>query len=72
MGVFSIMSSDAMAMGRIGEVITRTWQTASKMKRQRGILEGDSEENDNNRVRRYIAKYTINPAITHGISEIQH
>ena len=69
MGVFSIMSSDAMAMGRIGEVITRTWQTASKMKRQRGILEGDSEENDNNRVRRYIAKYTINPALAQGISQ---
>ena len=69
MGVFSIMSSDSMAMGRIGEVITRTWQTASKMKKQRGILEGDSEENDNNRVRRYIAKYTINPALAQGISK---
>ena len=69
MGVFSIMSSDSMAMGRIGEVITRTWQTASKMKRQRGILEGDSEENDNNRVRRYIAKYTINPALAQGIAK---
>lgn len=69
MGVFSIMSSDAMAMGRIGEVITRTWQTASKMKKQRGILPGDSEENDNNRVRRYIAKYTINPALAQGISK---
>jgi len=69
MGVFSIMSSDSMAMGRIGEVITRTWQTASKMKRQRGILEGDSEENDNNRVRRYIAKYTINPALAQGIAQ---
>lgn len=69
MGVFSIMSSDSMAMGRIGEVITRTWQTASKMKRQRGILEGDSGENDNNRVRRYIAKYTINPALAQGIAQ---
>ena len=69
MGVFSIMSSDSMAMGRVGEVITRTWQTASKMKMQRGILEGDSEENDNNRVRRYIAKYTINPALAQGISK---
>ena len=69
MGVFSIMSSDSMAMGRIAEVITRTWQTASKMKKQRGVLEGDSEENDNNRVRRYVAKYTINPAIAQGISK---
>ncbi len=69
MGVFSIMSSDSMAMGRVGEVITRTWQTASKMKLQRGILEGDSEENDNNRVKRYIAKYTINPALAQGISK---
>lgn len=69
MGVFSIMSSDSMAMGRIGEVITRTWQTASKMKLQRGILPNDSKENDNNRVRRYVAKYTINPAIAQGISK---
>ena len=69
MGVFSIMSSDAMAMGRIGEVVTRTWQTASKMKKQRGPLPSDSEENDNNRVRRYVAKYTINPAIAQGISK---
>ena len=69
MGVLSIMSSDAMAMGRIGEVVTRTWQTASKMKNQRGILPGDSDENDNNRVRRYVAKYTINPAIAQGMSK---
>ena len=69
MGVFSIMSSDTMAMGRIGEVIARTWQTAGKMKEQRGIMEGDSEYNDNNRIKRYVAKYTINPAIAHGVSE---
>ncbi|MDW7614847.1 urease subunit alpha [Peribacillus simplex] len=69
MGVFSMVSSDAQAMGRIGEVILRTWQTADKMKKQRGALEGDSELSDNNRVKRYVAKYTINPAITHGISE---
>ncbi len=69
MGVFSIMSSDSQAMGRIGEVVTRTWQTASKMKSQRGFLPEDKEgENDNFRVKRYIAKYTINPAIAHGIS----
>ena len=69
MGIFSIMSSDTLAMGRIGEVVTRTWQTASKMKKQRGTLEGDSEYNDNNRVRRYIAKYTINPAIAQGMDQ---
>lgn len=69
MGVFSIMSSDSQAMGRVGEVITRTWQTAHKMKLQRGILEGDHEYSDNNRVKRYVAKYTINPAIAHGISD---
>lgn len=68
MGIFSMMSSDSQAMGRVGEVITRTWQTADKMKKQRGALTEDSERNDNFRVRRYIAKYTINPAITHGIS----
>ncbi|MFC0272809.1 urease subunit alpha [Metabacillus herbersteinensis] len=68
LGVFSIISSDSQAMGRVGEVITRTWQTADKMKRQRGELVA-GEENDNARVKRYIAKYTINPAITHGISE---
>ena len=69
MGIFSMMSSDSQAMGRVGEVITRTWQTADKMKKQRGSLAEDSERNDNFRVRRYIAKYTINPAITHGISD---
>ncbi|WP_067730666.1 urease subunit alpha [Oceanobacillus damuensis] len=69
MGVFSMISSDAQAMGRIGEVVLRTWQTADKMKKQLGIMKGDYEYADNNRVKRYIAKYTINPAITHGISE---
>lgn len=69
MGVFSMMSSDSQAMGRIGEVITRTWQTAHKMKEERGPLEGDTENDDNMRIRRYISKYTINPAITHGISD---
>ncbi|EGQ2789358.1 urease subunit alpha [Staphylococcus pseudintermedius] len=69
MGVFSMISSDSQAMGRVGEVITRAWQDAHRMKQQRGPLEGDSEYDDNNRIRRYIAKYTINPAITHGISE---
>lgn len=69
LGVFSMMSSDSQAMGRIGEVITRTWQTADKMKSQRGKLPQDSEENDNFRAKRYVAKYTINPAITHGISK---
>jgi urease subunit alpha len=69
MGVFSMMSSDSQAMGRVGEVITRTWQTAHKMKVQRGFLSQDAEQqNDNFRVKRYIAKYTINPAISHGIS----
>ena len=68
MGAFSIISSDSQAMGRVGEVITRTWQTAHKMKVQRGRLEGETGENDNLRARRYIAKYTINPAITHGMS----
>lgn len=70
MGIFSMMSSDSQAMGRVGEVITRTWQTADKMKKQRGPLEGDSERNDNCRVKRYVAKYTINPAITHGIAHL--
>jgi urease subunit alpha len=69
-GAFSMMSSDSQAMGRIGEVICRTWQTADKMKRERGPLAGEEAGSDNLRVRRYIAKYTINPAITHGISEI--
>ena len=68
LGVFSMMSSDSQAMGRIGEVVTRTWQTAHKMKVQRGPLAGDSSRNDNARVKRYVAKYTINPAITHGIA----
>ena len=68
LGALSMMSSDSQAMGRIGEVITRTWQTAHKMKVQRGSLQGDSIQNDNLRVKRYISKYTINPAITHGIA----
>jgi urease subunit alpha len=68
LGVFSMISSDSQAMGRIGEVTTRTWQTAHKMKSQRGPLPGDSERNDNLRARRYVAKYTINPALTHGIA----
>jgi urease subunit alpha len=68
LGAISMMSSDSQAMGRIGEVILRTWQTAHKMKTQRGALTGDSARNDNARVKRYLAKYTINPAITHGIS----
>src|SRR6202008_1294230 len=68
LGAISMMSSDSQAMGRIGEVICRTWQTADKMKRQRGPLPGDSVHDDNRRVRRYVAKYTINPAIAHGIS----
>lgn len=70
MGVFSMMSSDSQAMGRVGEVITRTWQTASKMKDERGPLpEDEGHGNDNFRVKRYISKYTINPAVTHGVSE---
>jgi urease subunit alpha len=70
MGVFSMMSSDSQAMGRVAEVITRTWQTADKMKKQRGFLpEDEANNNDNFRAKRYVAKYTINPAITHGISE---
>ena len=68
MGAFSIIASDSQAMGRVGEVITRTWQTADTMKRQRGALAEESGANDNMRVRRYVAKYTINPAIAHGIS----
>jgi urease subunit alpha len=68
LGAISMMSSDSQAMGRIGEVIIRTWQTAHKMKTQRGSLAGDPAHNDNNRVKRYIAKYTINPAITHGVA----
>ncbi|MBB4209872.1 urease subunit alpha [Rhodobaca bogoriensis DSM 18756] len=68
MGAFSVISSDSQAMGRVGEVITRTWQTAHKMRQQRGRLSQETGENDNFRVRRYIAKYTINPAIVHGMS----
>ena len=68
LGAISMMSSDSQAMGRVGETILRTWQTAHKMKVQRGPLEGDSSRNDNLRVKRYVAKYTINPAITHGIA----
>ena len=68
LGAFSMIASDSQAMGRVGEVITRTWQTANKMKIQRGAIKGDSKNNDNERVKRYISKYTINPAIAHGIS----
>ena len=68
LGAFAMMSSDSQAMGRVGETILRCWQTADKMKQQRGPLAGDSEGCDNTRIKRYIAKYTINPAITHGIS----
>ncbi|MBI5107246.1 MAG: urease subunit alpha [Rhodocyclales bacterium] len=70
LGAFSMMSSDSQAMGRVGEVLIRTWQTAHKMKVQRGALKEDTARNDNQRVRRYIAKYTINPAITHGIAHV--
>jgi len=68
LGAFSMIASDSQAMGRVGEVIIRTWQTAHKMKVQRGSLEGDSSDADNLRVKRYIAKYTINPALTHGMA----
>ncbi|MEE9320527.1 MAG: urease subunit alpha [Granulosicoccus sp.] len=68
LGAFSIIASDSQAMGRVGEVLIRTWQTADKMKKQRGRLKGETGDNDNLRVRRYIAKYTINPAIAHGMS----
>ncbi len=68
MGAFSMIASDSQAMGRVGEVIIRTWQTADKMKKQRGALAGDPARNDNRRIKRYIAKYTINPAIAHGIA----
>ncbi len=68
LGAFSMIASDSQAMGRVGEVITRTWQTAHKMKVQRGSLPEDSEHNDNFRLKRYVAKYTINPAITHGMA----
>jgi urease subunit alpha len=69
LGAFSMISSDSQAMGRIGEVILRTWQTAHKMKEQRGVLPEDTQRNDNTRAKRYVAKYTINPAITHGIAQ---
>jgi urease subunit alpha len=69
LGAFSMMSSDSQAMGRAGEVVIRTWQTADKMKRQRGRLTEDSDRSDNFRAKRYIAKYTINPALTHGLAE---
>jgi urease subunit alpha len=69
LGALSMMSSDSQAMGRVGEVIIRTWQTADKMKRQRGALPEDNARNDNFRVKRYVAKYTINPAIAHGVSK---
>jgi len=68
LGAFSMIASDSQAMGRVGEVITRTWQTAHKMKVQRGPLSEDSERNDNFRAKRYVAKYTINPALTHGLA----
>jgi urease subunit alpha len=68
LGALSIISSDSQAMGRVGEVITRTWQTAHKMREQRGRLPSERGDNDNNRIRRYVAKYTINPAIAHGMS----
>ena len=70
LGAFSMLSSDSQAMGRVGEVIIRTWQTAHKMKAQRGKLAGDPATHDNQRVKRYVAKYTINPAIAHGISHV--
>lgn len=69
MGAFSVISSDSQAMGRVGEVIIRTWQTADKMKKQRGRLSDETGDNDNMRVKRYVAKYTINPAIAHGMSQ---
>lgn len=70
MGAFSIIASDSQAMGRVGEVLIRTWQTADKMKKQRGRLAEETGENDNFRVRRYIAKYTINPAIAQGVGHV--
>src|ERR1700739_4456478 len=69
LGAISMMSSDSQAMGRVGEVVCRTWQTADKMRKQRGRLGGEQGDNDNLRIRRYVAKYTINPAITHGVSD---
>src|SRR5277367_2931106 len=70
LGALSMMSSDSQAMGRVGEVIIRTWQTAHKMREMRGSLSGDGDRNDNARVKRYVAKYTINPAITHGVAHL--
>jgi len=70
LGAFSIISSDSQAMGRVGEVITRTWQTADKMRKQRGSLSPDKTGSDNFRIKRYVAKYTINPAIAHGMSHV--
>ena len=70
LGAISIISSDSQAMGRVGEVITRTWQTADSMRKQRGRLPGESGDNDNLRIRRYVAKYTINPAIAHGFGDV--
>jgi urease subunit alpha len=70
LGAISMMSSDSQAMGRVGEVITRTWQTAHKMREQRGRLREERGDNDNLRIRRYVAKYTINPAIAHGFGEV--
>jgi len=70
LGAISMMSSDSQAMGRIGEVVTRTWQTADKMRRQRGRLPGEKGDNDNLRIKRYISKYTINPAISHGLAHL--
>jgi urease subunit alpha len=70
LGAFSMISSDSQAMGRVGEVVTRTWQTAHKMKVQRGALSPDPSHHDNFRIKRYIAKYTINPAITHGVAQL--
>ena len=69
-GALSMMSSDSQAMGRLGEVIIRTWQTADKMKKQRGRLREEKGDNDNVRAKRYVAKYTINPAIAHGVSKL--
>jgi urease subunit alpha len=70
LGAFAMISSDSQAMGRVGEVVIRTWQTADKMKRQRGRLEGEKGDNDNLRARRYVAKYTINPALAHGMAKV--
>jgi len=70
LGAISMMSSDSQAMGRIGEVITRSWQTADKMKKQRGRLAGETGANDNLRIKRYISKYTINPALAHGLAHL--